>query len=82
MSESLPKAIPELLENTQSEVINYRNKALQFYKDLGPPDLVHVVKTNTKSVDKEVSDILSYRLVAITTHWEWILRLQPLLPLI
>lgn len=47
---SSPKpAVPELLENEVGESLNCRTAALIEFKHLGPPDLVHLSKINTKT---------------------------------
>lgn len=42
-------AVPELLENEIGESVNSRTASLPLFKELGPPDLVHLSKTVTKT---------------------------------
>ncbi|VVT49611.1 uncharacterized protein SAPINGB_P002355 [Magnusiomyces paraingens] len=42
-------AVPELLETEVGESVNARTAALQTFKELGPPDLVHLSKTTQKA---------------------------------
>ncbi|KAG2176386.1 hypothetical protein INT43_005620 [Umbelopsis isabellina] len=54
MSEFL-KEIPEFFENTLGECIAARTDQLGAFRELGPPDLCHIVKTNVKPGQKEAS---------------------------
>ncbi|KAG8525766.1 uncharacterized protein KY384_000526 [Bacidia gigantensis] len=40
----LAPAVPEIVEEEIETAIEYRNEALQVIRELGPPDLVHLVK--------------------------------------
>lgn len=45
-------AVPELLESDVGESVNVRTAALSTFKELGPPDLVHLSKTSPKATTK------------------------------
>jgi len=53
MSEHL-KDIPEFFENSLGESLSTRTDQLGAFRELGPPDLCHIVKTNLKPGQKEV----------------------------
>ncbi|KAH8551744.1 Chs5p-Arf1p-binding proteins-domain-containing protein [Umbelopsis sp. PMI_123] len=53
MSENL-KDIPEFFENTLGESIATRTDQLGAFRELGPPDLCHITKTNLKPGQKEI----------------------------
>lgn len=46
---STKPAVPELLETEVGESVNTRTAALSTFKELGPPDLVHLSKTHNKT---------------------------------
>ena len=52
------KTIPELFESYIGESLKIRDQNLTNYKDLGPPDLIQIIKSSTKSQGKEVKTIL------------------------
>ncbi|KAF8429495.1 Chs5p-Arf1p-binding proteins-domain-containing protein [Tirmania nivea] len=47
-------AVPEIVENEISESIYARTEALQALRELGPPDLVHLTKSQPKAGIKEI----------------------------
>ncbi|KAI9313962.1 Chs5p-Arf1p-binding proteins-domain-containing protein [Dichotomocladium elegans] len=53
MSEHL-KDIPEFFESELGESISARTEALGTFRELGPPDLCHIIKTNVKPGVREV----------------------------
>ncbi|ORY94733.1 Chs5p-Arf1p-binding proteins-domain-containing protein [Syncephalastrum racemosum] len=53
MSDSL-KDVPEFFENEIGEGITARTDALGTFRELGPPDLCHIIKTNAKPGVREV----------------------------
>ncbi|RUS23169.1 hypothetical protein BC937DRAFT_91754 [Endogone sp. FLAS-F59071] len=48
------KDIPEFFENELGEAINSRTESLGTFRELGPPDLCHITKSNAKPGVKEV----------------------------
>lgn len=50
----LVPAVPELVEHDLYESVNARTESLQILRELGPPDLVHLVKSQPKTGLKEV----------------------------
>ncbi|KAI9296274.1 chaps-domain-containing protein [Neoconidiobolus thromboides FSU 785] len=48
------KDIPEFFENDMGECVTTRTLALSTCRELGPPDLCHVIKTNSKPNIKEL----------------------------
>ncbi|RKO89246.1 hypothetical protein BDK51DRAFT_34054, partial [Blyttiomyces helicus] len=52
--------IPEFFETDVSESLAARTESLATFRELGPPDLCHIVKTNPKA---QVKDIGSYHFV-------------------
>ncbi|KAJ7255406.1 Chs5p-Arf1p-binding proteins-domain-containing protein [Mycena rebaudengoi] len=55
------KEIPELFEVELGESLTARTEALSTFRELGPPDLVHVVKSTSKSGNR---DLGSYHFVS------------------
>ncbi|KAI9283477.1 Chs5p-Arf1p-binding proteins-domain-containing protein [Umbelopsis sp. AD052] len=53
MSENL-KDIPEFFENSLGESLATRTDQLGAFRELGPPDLCHITKTNLKPGQKEI----------------------------
>ncbi|EFI26806.1 ChAPs family protein [Coprinopsis cinerea okayama7 len=51
--EALFKEIPELIEIDLGESITARTEALSTFRELGPPDLCHVIKSTGKSGGRE-----------------------------
>lgn len=47
-------AVPEIVEHEIHESINARTESLQALRELGPPDLVHLIKTQPKAAVKEI----------------------------
>ncbi|KAF2153396.1 chaps-domain-containing protein [Myriangium duriaei CBS 260.36] len=47
-------AIPELFEDENHPVVDVRTDTLQTLRELGPPDLVHLVKQPVKSTSKQI----------------------------
>ncbi|KAA8892744.1 Chs5p-Arf1p-binding proteins-domain-containing protein [Sphaerosporella brunnea] len=47
-------AVPEIVENEIHESINARTESLQSLRELGPPDLVHLIKSQPKAAVKEI----------------------------
>ncbi|EPZ30996.1 hypothetical protein O9G_001469 [Rozella allomycis CSF55] len=64
------KNIPEVIEFEIGTAITTRNEAIESFKDLGPIDLVHVVKT-LKKENREI------RLEAIIWYKESIVPRKP-----
>ncbi|KAJ3312987.1 hypothetical protein HDV04_002469 [Boothiomyces sp. JEL0838] len=54
------RGVPEFFETTLGECLQARTESLTTFRELGPPDLCHVVKTNPKST---ISQIGSYHFV-------------------
>ncbi|KAG7097852.1 hypothetical protein E1B28_005167 [Marasmius oreades] len=54
MAESSFKDIPELFEVELGEALSARTEALSTFRELGPPDLCHVVKSNGKSGQRDL----------------------------
>lgn len=49
------KAVPELVEDDAARsVLDVRTDTLQTLRELGPPDMVYLVKQSTKSSSKQV----------------------------
>ncbi|SLM38097.1 Tetratricopeptide-like helical domain [Lasallia pustulata] len=46
-------ALPEIIEEELGSSIESRNEALQALRELGPPDLVHIIKRSVKSTSRE-----------------------------
>ncbi|KAL8908663.1 MAG: hypothetical protein Q9171_005345 [Xanthocarpia ochracea] len=46
-------AVPEIIEEEIESAIDSRNESLPTLRELGPPDLVHLVKQSTKSGNKQ-----------------------------
>uniref|UniRef100_A0A0W0EZT7 Uncharacterized protein n=1 Tax=Moniliophthora roreri TaxID=221103 RepID=A0A0W0EZT7_MONRR len=61
MAESSFKDIPELFEVDLGESLTARTESLSTFRELGPPDLCHVVKSNGKSGQR---DLGSYHYVS------------------
>ncbi|KAL5521698.1 BUD7 [Sanghuangporus sanghuang] len=61
MADALFKDIPELFENELGEVLMARTESLATFRELGPPDLCHVVKSSGRSGQKDVG---SYHFVS------------------
>ncbi|KAJ3044657.1 hypothetical protein HK097_001414, partial [Rhizophlyctis rosea] len=57
---SVLRGIPEFFESELSECLAARTESLATFRELGPPDLCHIVKTNPKT---QVKDIGSYHYV-------------------
>ena len=47
-------ALPRIIEEELGSSIESRNEALQTLRELGPPDLVHIIKRSVKSTSREV----------------------------
>ncbi|RMY15784.1 hypothetical protein D0867_06717 [Hortaea werneckii] len=47
-------SVPELYEDEQHSVVEIRTDSLQTLRELGPPDLVHLVKQPVKSTTKQI----------------------------
>ncbi|KAG9591992.1 chaps-domain-containing protein, partial [Aureobasidium melanogenum] len=47
-------AVPEIFEDDSTSVVEIRTENLQALRELGPPDLVHLVKQPVKSTSKQV----------------------------
>ncbi|KAL1759206.1 Chs5p-Arf1p-binding proteins-domain-containing protein [Schizophyllum commune] len=54
MAEATFKDIPELFEVELGECLAARTESLSTFRELGPPDLCHVVKSTGKSATKEL----------------------------
>ncbi|KAH9844823.1 clathrin-coated vesicle protein [Teratosphaeria destructans] len=50
----VPTAVPELHEDEAHSVVDIRTESLATLRELGPPDLVHLVKQPLKSTSKQV----------------------------
>ncbi|KAI9014612.1 Chs5p-Arf1p-binding proteins-domain-containing protein [Gaertneriomyces semiglobifer] len=57
---SVLRGIPEFFENELGESLSSRTESLATFRELGPPDLCHIIKTNSKS---QAKDIGSYHYV-------------------
>ncbi|KAJ3281637.1 hypothetical protein HK104_011356 [Borealophlyctis nickersoniae] len=57
---SVLRGVPEFFENELAECLAARTESLATFRELGPPDLCHIVKTNPKA---QVKDIGSYHYV-------------------
>ncbi|KAI9094924.1 Chs5p-Arf1p-binding proteins-domain-containing protein [Phlyctochytrium arcticum] len=57
---SVLRGVPEFFESDLAESLAARTESLATFRELGPPDLCHIVKTNPKS---QVKDIGSYHYV-------------------
>ncbi|KAJ3157715.1 hypothetical protein HDU89_000092 [Geranomyces variabilis] len=57
---SVLRGVPEFFENEVAECLTARTEALATFRELGPPDLCHIIKTNPKT---QVKDIGSYHYV-------------------
>ncbi|TPX48802.1 hypothetical protein SeMB42_g02457 [Synchytrium endobioticum] len=55
------RGVPEFFENELGESIQARTESLATFRELGPPDLCHVLKTNTKALGTR--DLGSYHFV-------------------
>ncbi|KDQ60015.1 hypothetical protein JAAARDRAFT_205079 [Jaapia argillacea MUCL 33604] len=53
-SEAHFKDIPELFEVEQGESLNARTEALSTFRELGPPDLCHVVKSSGRAGQRDL----------------------------
>ncbi|KAI8805086.1 Chs5p-Arf1p-binding proteins-domain-containing protein [Cladochytrium replicatum] len=51
---SVLRGIPEFFENDISECLAARTESLATFRELGPPDLCHVLKVNPKAPVKEI----------------------------
>ncbi|KAF4552231.1 BCH1-like protein [Elsinoe fawcettii] len=47
-------AVPEIFEDENHPVIDVRTETLQTLRELGPPDLVHLIKQPIKSTSKQI----------------------------
>lgn len=47
--------VPEFIENELGEAIIARTEGAANFKELGPPDLIHLTKSSGKSGSKDVS---------------------------
>ncbi|KAL9613174.1 MAG: hypothetical protein Q9167_002251 [Letrouitia subvulpina] len=47
-------AVPEIVEEDIESAVENRNEALQTLRELGPPDLVHLIKQSVKSGNKQI----------------------------
>ncbi|KXS21181.1 chaps-domain-containing protein [Gonapodya prolifera JEL478] len=47
--------IAEFIEHDVGEAIQARTDALASFRELGPPDLIHVIKSNPKAIPKDIS---------------------------
>ncbi|KAK0229471.1 Chs5p-Arf1p-binding proteins-domain-containing protein [Armillaria nabsnona] len=54
MAEATFKDIPELFEVELGESLTARTESLATFRELGPPDLCHVVKSNGKSAHRDL----------------------------
>ncbi|KAH8831932.1 Chs5p-Arf1p-binding proteins-domain-containing protein [Flagelloscypha sp. PMI_526] len=54
MAEATFKNIPELFEVELGEALTARTEALSTFRELGPPDLVHVVKSTGRSGQRDL----------------------------
>ncbi|KAI5120599.1 hypothetical protein M0805_008076 [Coniferiporia weirii] len=61
MTDAAFKDVPELFESELGEVLTARTEALASFRELGPPDLCHVVKSTGRSGQK---DLGSYHYVS------------------
>jgi len=50
-------AVPEIYEEELQSAIDARGDSLQALRELGPPDLVHLIKQPIKSANKQVRAI-------------------------
>ncbi|KAM0257371.1 hypothetical protein ACHAQJ_004459 [Trichoderma viride] len=50
-------AVPELTEEVLHESIDARTESLATLRELGPPDLVHLVKQAVRNPGKQVSNV-------------------------
>ncbi|KAI9202649.1 Chs5p-Arf1p-binding proteins-domain-containing protein [Polychytrium aggregatum] len=48
------RGIPEFFESELAECLAARTEALATFRELGPPDLCHVIKTNIKGQQKDI----------------------------
>ncbi|KAH8116030.1 chaps-domain-containing protein [Phellopilus nigrolimitatus] len=54
MTDAAFKDVPELFENELGEVLTARTETLATFRELGPPDLCHVVKSTGRSGQKDL----------------------------
>lgn len=54
VNNTIAGAAYRIVENEIHESINARTESLQALRELGPPDLVHLIKTQPKAAVKEV----------------------------
>lgn len=47
--------VPEFIETDLDEVLLARGEGLSQFKELGPPDLIHLTKSSGKSGSRDVS---------------------------
>ncbi|KAL8978728.1 MAG: hypothetical protein Q9205_005761 [Flavoplaca limonia] len=52
-------AVPEIIEEEIESAVDSRNESLPSLRELGPPDLVHLVKQSIKSGNKQVRSIVA-----------------------
>ncbi|KAI8907663.1 Chs5p-Arf1p-binding proteins-domain-containing protein [Powellomyces hirtus] len=57
---SVLRGVPEFFESDTGECLTARTESLATFRELGPPDLCHIIKTNPKT---QVKDIGSYHYV-------------------
>lgn len=54
-SSAFLKDVPEFIETELGEALLARTEGSVGFKELGPPDLVHLTKTNGRAGQKDVS---------------------------
>jgi hypothetical protein len=52
---SVLRGVSEFYENELNECLESRTESLATFRELGPPDLCHLIKINAKSSAKKVS---------------------------
>lgn len=53
------RAYYRIVEEDIESAVESRNEALQTLRELGPPDLVHLIKQSVKSGNKQVHELLT-----------------------
>jgi hypothetical protein len=48
------KGVPEFYEHNMQECLKARTDSLVTFREMGPPDLVHIIKTNSKHITSQV----------------------------
>ena len=51
------KDVPEFIETNIDEALDARSQGIVGFKELGPPDLIHLTKSTGKTGQKDVGDL-------------------------